>query len=165
MISSLFNAIDIASSGIAVQRTRVNTISENIANAQTTRTEDGTPYRRKIPVVQTGDPNMKFSDIFHKNQLKMEQTENSHMEDKPFKELQKCNLTGVHVSEIVEDQSPYKMVYDPHHPDANEEGYVSMPNVNIVQEMTDLISATRTFEANVTTLNSSKDMIRKALKI
>ncbi len=165
MLKSLFNAIDISSSGISVQRTRMNTISENIANAETTRTPEGEAYRRKIPVVQSGAENERFQTILHDTVLKMSRTDGEHMEEVPFERKDKCCSAGVHVSEILRDPSPFRMEYDPSHPDADENGYVAMPNVNIIQEMTDLISATRSFEANVTAINSTKEMLRKAIKL
>ncbi len=165
MINSLFNAIDISASGLNVQRTKMNIISENIANAETTRAEDGNPYRRKIVLSEAGIPGKKFSEIYHENKLKMERTKNPHMPDEPFKDPTQKKLTGVHVADIVEDMSPFKMVYDPSHPDADKAGYVSMPNINVVQEMTSLITTSRAFEANITAINSSKEMIRKALKL
>ncbi|MCD4651973.1 MAG: flagellar basal body rod protein FlgC [Candidatus Cloacimonetes bacterium] len=165
MLKSLFSAIDVSASGLSVQRTRMNLISENIANAETTRTEDGGPYRRKLAIVKSGVPGEKFSEILKETRIQMYQTDDNHVPEKPFSEIERCSLYGVHVAEIGEDPSPFRMIYDPHHPDANEEGYVAMPNINIVQEMTDMISATRSYEANVTAISSSKAMLRASLKI
>lgn len=165
VMSNLFSSIDISASGLSTERTRMNLISENIANAQTTRSEDGGPYRRKLAVVHTGVPGERFSRILQKTQLSLDRTQQPHYPEKPFERECRCGKAGVHVSEIVRDPSPFRMVYDPHHPDANQEGYVAMPNVNIVQEMTSLISATRTYEANITAIQGSKQMIREALKI
>ncbi len=165
MLKSLFNAMEISSAGVSVQRTRMNVISENIANAETTRTPEGEAYRRKIPVVQSGSDNERFQTVLHETVLKMDRTQHEHMREVPFERKDKCCSAGVHVSEIVRDPSELRMEYDPSHPDADENGYVAMPNVNIIQEMTDLISATRSFEANVTAINSTKEMLRKAIKI
>ena len=167
MAGTLFNSLDISASGLYAQRTRMNVISENIANAETTRTEDGGPYRRKVTILASGHPDgeKKFKEYFTENKLDMENTDVKHKPDEPFKKTDDKSKTGVHVDSIEKDSSPFKMVYEPGHPDANEDGYVAKPNVNIVQEMTELISATRSFDANVTAIESSKAMLRKALKI
>jgi len=132
---NLFHTMDISASGLTAQRLRLDTIANNLANAETTRTVDGTPYRRQVPV---------------------------------FREVLdgiSGDLGGVEVVEIVKDQSPFRMVYDPGHPDANPEGYVLYPNVNPVIEMTDMISATRSYEANLSVMNACKSMFLKALDI
>ncbi|MCD6570280.1 MAG: flagellar basal body rod protein FlgC [Deltaproteobacteria bacterium] len=129
----LFTAMDISASGLRTQRTRMNVISSNLANAQTTRTEEGGPYKRRDVVLRA----------------------------KPFEEV----LHSVDVEAVVEDSSPGKRIYDPSHPDAGEDGYVEMPNVNIMEELVNLIDATRTFEANTTAIKADKDMALKALTI
>ncbi|WP_418790251.1 flagellar basal body rod protein FlgC [Phosphitispora sp. TUW77] len=144
---NLFNAFDISASGMTAQRMRMDLISENIANINTTRTEAGGTYRRKVAVFEARKPDNDFARILGKTI-----------------EQQKIGR-GVRVVEINEDQSPFKMVYDPNHPDANEQGYVSMPNVNIVTEMVNMISATRSYEANVTAIQASKDIALRALEI
>lgn len=168
---SLFHSMNISAQGLSVQRTRMNVVSENIANVDTTRTDAGTPYRRKIVQIEHGkheygEPRFpNFKEVLQKNRLEMEGTSGKHYPAQPFKKLTDESKYGVHVAEIIEDPSAFRMVYDPAHPDANGEGYVAMPNINPVQEMIDLITASRGYEANVTALNSSKDMIRNALKI
>lgn len=133
----------ISASGLSAERLRMDTISSNIANANTTRTEEGGPYRRKIAVFQ--------------ERLKTEM-------DKQSRNINKIGL-GVRAVGIVEDDSELQRVFDPNHPDADEEGYVLMPNVNILNEMVDMIAATRAYEANVTSMNASKSMLLKALEI
>ncbi len=168
---SLFHSMNISAQGLSVQRTRMNVVSENLANVDTTKTKDGGPYRRKI--VQIGNGKLEpgeiklpqFKEILQENKIKMDKTRDGHYPDQPFKKLSDETAYGVHVSNIIEDPSALRMVYDPVHPDANAEGYVAMPNINPVQEMIDLITASRSYEANVTALNSAKDMIRNALKI
>lgn len=142
----LFDSINISSSGLTAERTRMEIISKNIANANTTRTSGGTPYRRKMVVFkeQTKVPFSTYLSKYSKDLL---------------------DKQGVKISGIVEDKSPFKKVYDPGHPDANKDGYVLMPNVDIVKEMVDMISATRAYEANITAINSSKSMARRALDI
>ncbi|HZK57655.1 MAG TPA: flagellar basal body rod protein FlgC [Clostridia bacterium] len=143
---SVFNSINISASGLTAERLRADIISKNIANADTTRTASGTPYRRQVAIFRTKN-NKSFSEHF------------KHAKG------QELNLTGVEVGSIQNDPSPFKRVYDPGHPDADESGYVSMPNVDIVSEMANLISATRAYEANVTAMNGTKAMALKALEI
>lgn len=140
-------ALDTGASALTAQRLRMDTISQNIANANTTRTENGTPYRRKVVLFQEKEGNAPFSEYL-KNAEGAASAGN-----------------GVRVSSIVEDNAPFKMVYDPGNPEANEQGYVEMPNVDIVTEMVNMISATRSYEANVTAINSTKSMSIKALEI
>ena len=131
----LFQVIETAASGLTAERLRLDLIAGNIANAQTTRTADGGPYRRKAAVfaavlASAGRPGQ-----------------------------------GVRVSAIREDDTAPRLEFDPQHPDANAEGYVAYPNVNVLQEMVDLITAARAYEANVTVLNAGKGMFLKALEI
>jgi len=143
---SIFNSINISTTGLTAERTRMDIISKNIANANTTRTGNGTPYRRQIAIFKE---NSKVN--FHEYLTKFSQ--------------KSIDKQGVKISRIAEDQAPFKKIYDPGHPDADESGYVQMPNVEIVNEMVDMISATRAYEANVTAINSAKAMAMKALDI
>ncbi|NMO96152.1 flagellar basal body rod protein FlgC [Paenibacillus lemnae] len=149
---NLTGSFNVSASALTAQRFRMDVISSNIANAETTRAkvENGVsvPYRRKMVVMEP------MQDSFQK----MLQ---SQMENKGSGSAGQ----GVKVSAIREDKSPLKPVYNPGHPDANAEGYVFMPNVDITKEMVDLISASRSYEANVTALNASKAMVMKALEI
>jgi flagellar basal-body rod protein FlgC len=139
----IFRALRISGSGLSAERLRMDTIASNIANSETTRTENGGPYRRKIAVFQ----------------------ENLNQEINRLSRKPSFNGNGVKSVAIVEDQSPFKRVYDPTHPDADAEGYVEMPNVDVLTEMVDLIAATRAYEANVTAINAEKSMALKALEI
>lgn len=138
-----FSTMGISATGLSAERLRMDTISSNIANANTTRTEEGEPYRRRIAVFQEN--------------LKTEI-------DKQTGSIQTVS-NGVKAVGVVEDDSALQRVYDPSHPDADEEGYVLMPNVNILNEMVDMIAATRAYEANVTAMNSTKSMLLKTLEI
>lgn len=142
-----FGALDIGASALTAQRLRMDTISQNIANVNTTRTENGTPYRRKSVIFEERAQDAPFSDYLSASS--------------------KDRLVGggVRVAKIVEDSTPFKKVYDPGNPDADTEGYVQMPNVDIVTEMVNMISATRAYEANVTSINTAKSMAMKALEI
>ncbi len=143
---SVFGSFDISSSGMTAQRTRTDIIAQNIANANSTRDADGNVYRRKTVV----------------------------FEEKSFVTFEDSLITaagtgrtskGVKITKVVEDMSEGAKVYDPSHPDSDEEGYVTYPNVNPVEEMTNLIDASRAYEANVTALNASKTMMVRALDV
>lgn len=143
----LFDAIGSSASGMQAERVRMDVVSENLANAETTRTESGQPYRRKDVVFQeAGAQGTTFASIL----AGASDSAPTH---------------GVKVAGIVEDSSPLKRIYDPGHPDADKDGYVTMPNVNTVTEMTDLISSSRSYEANVTAMQTAKTMFTKTLDI
>jgi flagellar basal-body rod protein FlgC len=142
-----FRSLDIGASALSAQRLRMDIISQNIANINTTRTDNGTPYRRRLVVFEERNPSGPFSSYLSESSK------------------EKFVGKGVRVSRIVEDNAPFKTVYDPGHPDADEEGYVQMPNVDIITEMVNMISATRAYEANVTSINTTKSMAMKAMEI
>ncbi|MCD7033786.1 flagellar basal body rod protein FlgC [Metabacillus sp. GX 13764] len=145
----IFGGLNTTASALTAQRLRMDVISSNMANADTARAEyvDGKwqPYRRKM--VETAPGNEGFSSFLNKAM-----TGGS-------------GLGGVKVTAISEDKSPFKMVYDPENPDADDKGYVAMPNVDPLKEMVDLVGSTRSYEANVTVFNASKGMLMKALEI
>lgn len=143
----IFSMINTSASGLTAERFRMDVIAENLANANTTVTEKGTPYRRKMVVFQERE----------KTEFRVPMRSGDIEENKVG--------NGVRVKDVVEDQSPFKYEYDPSHPNANSEGYVARPNVNVVEEMTDMITATRAYEANVTVLNNAKGMADAALSI
>ena len=138
------SALNISGSGLTAQKMRMDVISQNIANAQVTRTEKGSPYRRKMVVLNSIEGG-SFRDSLDR--------------------VMGRKTAGVQVKRIVEDPAPFVPVYDPAHPDANEEGYVMLPNVNTTQEIIDMLSASRAYESNVTAFNATKAMAMKALEI
>ena len=140
-----FTTMDIASSGLSAQRKNMNTISMNLANMQTTRTQDGGPYQRKEVVYKSAPVQSPFDQVM-------------------TSEMQR-EVKGVKVARIQEDDRAFKNVYDPGHPDANEEGYVKYPDINAVEEMANMLTATRTYEANLSTISSVKQMINQAVQI
>lgn len=142
---SMFNSINVSASALNAEKTRIDIITKNIANAKTTNSTGGTPYRRQMVVFEENRRNS------------FEKYLNKHIND--------VNNGGVKISKIVEDDTPFKLVYEPGHPDADETGYVKMPNVDTVKEMVDLISAQRAYDSNVTAVNTSKAMLMKALEI
>ena len=138
------NAMDISQSGLTSQRQRMNMVAMNLSHVNTTRTPDGGPYRRKVPIFETAP---YFSGA-RGNRPRIEN------------ELQDCQ-----VREVVEDRRDFKLVYDPSHPDADEFGHVLMPNINVVQEMVDLVSAKRSYEANITAATAAQSMALKSLDL
>ncbi len=141
---SFLSSFNISASGMTAQRLRMDIAAENISNMETTRTQDGGPYRRKVVVLQ--EQPMSFKSVLNRVASGTEKG-------------------GVVVSEIAEDQSDLQPVYNPGHPDADENGYVLMPNVDLVKETVDSMAAYRAYEANVTAFNTMKSMAQKALEI
>ena len=141
-----FSSLDVSASGMSAQRMRMDLISQNIANANTTRTQDGTPYRRQVLVLGTNE-SVGFSKYLSSS------TKNTFGDGR------------VKIQGVREDMSDLKRVYEPDNPEADEDGYVTMPNVDIVTEMVDMISASRSYEANVTASTASKNMAMQALNI
>lgn len=146
---SIFDALNSSASALTAQRLRMDVVSANIANAQTTRAtidENGEyePYRRKMVVLESDKKNFQH-----------------YLEEASSNKA----VPGVKVSRIVEDETPFKLEFNPNHPDADENGYIQLPNIDPLQEMVDLMSATRSYEANITAVNASKSMLMKALEI
>ncbi|MFH1674173.1 MAG: flagellar basal body rod protein FlgC [Pseudomonadota bacterium] len=135
-------SLHISGSGLTAQRTRMNVISRNLANAETTRTATGGPYRRKVVVM-----------------------EQESVQDFDAALATQSDACGVRVTEIVEDKTPFSQVYNPSHPDADDAGFVMMPNINLIVEMTNMMLARRNYEANVTAINAAKGMALKALEL
>ncbi len=143
----VFSSFDVNASGMTAQRYRMDIIAENVANANTTRTADGTPYRRKVVTFEQKPDRATFRNLFDSYR-------------------QRYDGQGVRVTNVSEDtETPMVMTYDPSHPDADENGYVTYPNVNIVTEMTNLIDASRAYEANATAFGASKAIAMKGLEM
>ena len=141
---SFLDSMSISASALTATRLRMDVIAENMANSNTTRTENGEPYRRKYVVFQEKTQGDAFSEFFNRAQ---------------------SAPGGVRVLEIGTDMSEFKYDYNPSHPDADEDGYVRYPNVEVVQEMVDMMSAYRAYEANITALNTMKDMALKTMEL
>ncbi len=168
-VGSLFQAFKISASGLGAQRARLNVISANIANADATRTAEGGPYKRREVTMasRAGRFNSIFERILKVNDelgVRVTKTSGRHLSDADLPTFP--DAAGLVTFDVAKDTTtPGRFVYEPGHPDANADGYVEYPNVEIVQEMTDLLAATRAYEANVTVLNSTKSMLKKALEI
>ena len=141
---SLFSVLSIGASGMAAQRARAQILVENLANAETTRTPEGGPYRRKDVVFESTDTNSPFSSVF-----------NAQMQ----------SATGVGISDVVVDSRDPEMRYLPGHPDADADGYVAFPRMNPAEDMVDLLGASRGYEANVAAIGAVKDMIQHSLDL
>lgn len=144
---SFLSSLNISASGMTAQRMRLDVASENVANIETTRTESGGPYRRKMIVLQAKDDS--FREVLSRTMA--------------GKNVQ--TRAGVQATQILDDQTELKAVYEPDHPDADENGYVRMPNIDMVKEITDSMAASRSYEANITAYNAVKLMAQKALEI
>ncbi len=172
---AFLRTMDISASGLTAERFRMDVIAENVANANTTRTAEGEPYRRRFVIFQEREPG-GFGQIFSRyrgaelGEYKTAEQRYAlgELDDPPLftRFFRDGSLgRGVRATEVQEDQAPFKLKYDPGHPDAQEDGYVRMPNVDTVVEMVDMMSATRAYEANVTVLEAVKAMSSKALEI
>jgi len=142
---SLFSTLSVSASGMAAQRARAELLTENLANAETTRTPEGGPYRRKDAVFESQAQTSPFSDVFQSALNGQE--------------------TGVHVSDIVEDTSEPEMRYLPGHPDADANGFVAFPKINPAEDMVDLLNASRGYDANISAMSAIKDMISKSIDL
>ena len=161
----LLNASKISGTALAAHRHKLNVIAENLANVDTTRTEEGGPYRRKM-VVFKGEDIQSFKSVLEKNELKKQlgRIELSPIEFETDKKEDKG--TGVKVDQVVKSQEDFRLVYNPAHPDADPDtGYVKMPNVDHLTEIADMLVAKRSYEASATALSATKDMVLKALEI
>ncbi|MFO7818249.1 MAG: flagellar basal body rod protein FlgC [Thermodesulfobacteriota bacterium] len=138
-------AFDIGASALRAERKQLNVISMNMANVNTTRTSEGGPYQRKSVVFESTPINSPF--------------------DEAMRSALDREVEGVKARSVVNDDRPFKQVYDPGHPDANEEGYVLKPDINVVEEMANMMTAMRTYEANVTAVSTAKEMYNKALEL
>lgn len=139
----VFDIFKISASGMKAQRIRMDTIASNLANVQTTKTDEGGPYKKKEVVFKTVDVS----------------------EDSGFRQALARQVDGVHVDGVRESDKPFQQVYNPGHPDADEKGYVTLSNVNMMEEMTDMTAAARAYEANVNVLTTTKDMFIKTLEL
>lgn len=157
---AFLSSFDISGYGLSAQRVRVNTISSNIANAQTTRTDEGGPYRRKEVLFKAVD----FGRYLNEEQLKSVGYSDP-LNEGDFNKKVNPAIMSVVVDKVVQDDNDFKMKYDPSHPDADASGYVAYPNVNPVIEMADLVEATRAYQANVAAFESAKNMATNAISI
>ena len=165
MGNGLFSAIKISASGLRGQRTKMDVVARNLANAETTKTADGTPYRRQRAIFeQVLGEKVRNSSVHQSSDSRLSRTHPAHMNETVSGQQAAGGGVDSQV-DVAPDASEFRVVYDPGHPDADEGGYVLMPNVNPISEMVDMITASRAYEANVSAVQTAKDMFNDALKI
>lgn len=164
-MAGILNAIQLSSQGLSVQRRKMNIIAKNIANAETTKTEDGGPYRRQRVLVSENQVNTKFDTHLKKAGLSLNRTSKGHLASRVKTVSSNMKMSSVDMKVVKDDLSNFKMVHDPSHPDANEDGYVKYPDIEIVNEMVDMMVASRAYEANTVAISTAKKMAEQALDI
>jgi flagellar basal-body rod protein FlgC len=161
----IFDALDISGSGLSVQRRKLTAIASNLANVDTTRTDQGGPYKRRRVVMLEAPKMSKFSTLLSGEKNRLRRTEHKHMLEGDPRPGEFFIGSGVLSQEVREEPIKPRMVYDPNHPDAREDGMVLYPDINTITEMVDMIAASRAYEANVTVMSAAKDMINRSLDI
>ena len=146
---SLYRTLDVSASGLAAQRRRVEALAENIANAETTRTPEGGPYRRKRVVFETAEPSVAFGEAFRRARLRFDGE----------------TAAGVRVAAVRVDPSPPDRRYQPDHPDAGPDGYVAYPSFNAIEDMVDLTASVRSYQANLAVMEAVKQMIQATIDV
>lgn len=164
-MGNFLSAIDISARGLSVQRRKMNVVAENMANAETVQTPEGGPYRRKRVIVTEESRPAPFNSLLRKAGNRLMRTHSAHRGGSTGATTQTTNLPEVTFREVVEGNDNFKLVYDPGHPAADDEGYVKMPDIEIINEMVDMIAASRGYEANTAVIAASKKMIQDALDI
>ena len=161
----IFDTIDISATGLSAQRRKLTAIAGNIANVDTTRTDEGGPYKRRRVVMLEAPRMTKFSTILDEQKSRLKRTDFNHMIESEPRPSEIFVGSGVMTQEIREEPLKPRLVLDPNHPDAREDGYVVFPDINVVTEMVDMIAASRAYEANATVMSAAKDMVNRSLEI
>ena len=162
-MASVLSAFEISARGLSIQRAKMNSIAQNLANAETTETKEGGPYKRKRVVVTEQPFKQEFHAALQKADTKLSRTHEGHRPGNIRKLSNRLELSSAEMEEVREDG--FKLIYDPSHPSANEDGYVKMPDVEIINEMVDMMMASRAYEANTLAISSAKKMAKDALDI
>jgi flagellar basal-body rod protein FlgC len=161
----IFDSLDISASGLSAQRRKMTAIATNIANVDTTRTDEGGPYKRRRVVMLEAPKMTKFSTMLEENNSRLQRSNNQHILEANPKQGAFFTGSGVMSQEVREEAVKPRLVFDPNHPDVREDGYVAYPDINVITEMVDMIAASRAYEANVTVMGAAKDMVNRALEI
>jgi len=164
-MSGIFTAIETSATGLSIQRRKMNVVSENIANAETTRTDSGGPYRRKRVVVAENVEDVPFKTHMARAGAKLSRTHANHLGGARRSSTETSEISKVNGETIEDPASNFRIVHDPNHPDADENGFVKMPDIEIINEMVDMMSASRAYEANTMAISAAKEMARNALDI
>ena len=164
-MAGLFNSIDVSATGMSLQRRKMDAVSQNIANAETTRTKDGQPYRRKRIIVSSAEENVPFKTEMSRARTKLLRTNGMHLPSSARHSGENIEISKVSGQQVEDPASSFRLVHDPDHPDADADGYVKMPDIEIVTEMVDMMAASRSYEANTMAIVTAKEMARNALDI
>lgn len=164
-MAGILGAIEISSRGLSVQRAKMNTTAENIANAETTKTPEGGPYRRKRVVVSEDKADTAFRRMVMDAGVRLNRTDSRHLQSRTKQVVGESEVPNVEMDQIEDPESSYRLIHDPDHPDADAEGYVRMPDIEIVNEMVDMMAAARAYEANTVAISTAKQMAKDALDI
>jgi flagellar basal-body rod protein FlgC len=164
-MGGIFSIIDIGAAGLSAQRTKLNAVSQNIANVETTKTPEGTPYKRRKVTFEANEDNRRFVDVLENSVTALSRTNNKHLPNTEQSASKEGAVDLVAASETVIEPDAYKMVYDPTHPDADENGYVEMPDIDIIAEMVDMMATSRAYEADVAVVQSAKEIAMNSLDI
>ena len=164
-MGGLINAIQVSAQGLSAQRAKMNVVAENMANAETVETPEGGPYKRKRVVVSADKQQTPFTDFLSQAKTSLTRTNAGHRAGRINLQAGTMDVASVEHEEIVDPDSNFRMVHDPTHPMADEEGFVKMPDVDVVHEMVDMMAASRAYEANTAVIAAAKKMALDALDI
>ena len=165
MAGGILNAIEVSARGLSVQRAKMNIAAENLANAETTQTEKGGPYRRQRVLVKEDKTKATFNSHMERARVRLAATNDRHMPGGTRQVGEKIALSNTEMDVVQDPESSYRLVHDPSHPNADQDGYVRMPDIEIVNEMVDMMSATRAYEANTVAIASAKQMVKDTMEI
>lgn len=164
-MAGIFSSIEVSGSGMSLQRRKMNVVSQNIANAETTKTEEGGPYRRRRLDVSADDEKLPFKTILEGSTNGLLLTNKGHLPEIPVAPGNYETVAVAKGEEIEADENAFRLIYDPTHPDADADGYVKMSDIELINEMVDMMSANRAYEANALSISASKEMLKNALDI
>ena len=164
-MSGVLGVIDVLSRGLSVQRSKMNAVAENMANVETVETPDGGPYRRKRVIVTEEKTQGAFNTVLKRENSRLARTHSGHRRGHTIQTGRKSDVTSVSAREVQDTDSSFKLIHDPTHPKADAEGYVQMPNIDIIEEMVDMMAASRAYEANTVAVSAAKRMVKDALDI
>ena len=164
-MSGILEAIDISSRGLSVQRQKMNVVAQNMANAETVKTPEGGPYRRKRVVVSEDKQASSFDNLLKKANNRLTTTNSKHLSGRDNSINGGEEFSTVSAKTTSEQKDRFKIVYDPSHPEADDEGYVRMPDIEVITEMVDMMAASRAYEANAAAISAAKRMVNEALDI
>ena len=164
-MAGILNAIQLSSQGLSIQRAKMNTVAKNIANAETTKTDDGGPYERQRVVVNEDKVKGSFNTHLKRAGMELQRTNSGHIGSRAKTIKGNAEFSSVEMNVVEDPESGFKVVHDPSHPDADAEGYVKYPDIEIVNEMVDMMSAARAYEANTVAISTAKKMAEESLDI